>query len=293
MNTKTLALLAVAGGLAYMGYRTKQAAEAAVANLPLPPPNGGPVVNGLSFYQLEGLSGFGSSFKKAVKKGAKAVSKISPSAAIVKKVTNTSDPGDLLKKVDPVKNLHKSPVFSKTMLVRKIGPKGSPKNRERPAPNQPVVYQDARGNTITESQYNAIVSAVESGQPVPTAGGWALPQGYISEKNPAAVQVPVNTDKHPSRSSPPIVPPGHHYGWSNKNEELTITNTYEDPYSNTPGTAHTAASSGAPGLPGGITTDLTTPAATEAAPMAAPESSTGKVLVGTGIAAMAAYLAFA
>lgn len=296
---KTTTTLLLVGGLAYLGYRAKQAAEAVVAPAPLPPPNSGPVVNGLSFYQLEGLSGFGSSFKKAVKKGTKAVSKISPSAAIIKKVTNTDTPGDLLKKIDPVKNLHKSPVFSKTMLVRKLRPRGRPQDNTPAQPGQEIVYQDVKGNTITEAEWNALTTAVSSNTPIAVGGKWALPSGILTAENP----------NKPAHQSPPFVPAGPIKPWNyprpsinqgaspvynpQPNEELVINSSYSDDYGlPSAGTQHTAPSAGAPALPGGITTEVSTPAAQEAAPEAPPVSNTGKLLVGTALAAGAAYLAF-
>lgn len=286
---KTATTLALVGGIAYLGWRAKQAAEAAaLAAAPLPPPNSGPVVNGIGFYQLDGLhglSGFGSKLKKAVKKVAdnkvvKTITKIDPVAATTQKIIQTAE-----KKSPLIKAVSKTP------------------DKTPAAAGQETIYQDANGATITLVQYNAIVSAMQSGNPVPTTGGWALPSGVISAENPNKPQQspPFVPGKkpwlYPRPTNTGVVPPSINQGASpvytpQPNEELVINSSYSDDYSEGPSTAFTASSSGSPALPGGITTELTTPSAQEAAPTAPAESGAGKWLVGTALAAGAAYLAF-
>lgn len=278
---KTATTLALVGGIAYLGWRAKQAAEAAaLAAVPLPPPNSGPVVNGIGFYQLDGLhglSGFGSKLKKAVKKVSdnkvvKTIAKVDPVAAATQKIIKTAE-----KKSPLIKSVSKTP--DKTPAAE---------------PGQETIYHDVNGNTITLVQFNAINSAMQSGNPVPTTGGWAMPFGtiYTNEAYQAYLAA-----KKPWTQPTPIVPPSINQGASpvytpRPNEELVINSSYSDDYSEGPSTAFTASSSGSPALPGGITTEVTTPSAQEAMP-AAPQSNTGKWVVGTALAAGAAYLAFA
>lgn len=269
---KTATTIALFGGLFYLGYRAKQAAEAvaSAAALPPPPPNSGPVVNGIGFYQLEGLhglSGFGSKLKKTVKKvsGSKAVSvvtKIDPGAAATKKVLSVAQ-----KKSPLIKMASKSP--SKTKATA----------------GQPTVYQDANGAVISKAEYDAIVRAMQTGQPVQIGSVWAMPSGVLSSVSP-----------YPPKQSPPFIPPSRNDKLPTYTpspyEDLNVTSTYSEDYNEGPGTAFTASSQGAPALPEGITTELTTPSAQEAAPEAPAESGTGKWLIGTALAAGAAYLAF-
>jgi len=281
---KATTTLLLVGGLAYMGFRAKQAAEqvalAIAANTVQPPPNSGPVVNGLSFYQLEGLGGFGSSFKKAVKKTTSSVKKLADNK-ITKVPLAIATGGASLATSKVIGTVtKKSPLFK---TVSK-----SP-DKTPAASNQEVIYQDVNGTPISLTQYNAIISAMQSGNPIPTVGGWALPAGYIVLTKPEVLT--------PVYQSPGIITPSINQGTApvqynaQPNEELIINSSQDSDYG-LPGTQYTADSSGSPGLPGGVTTEVSTPAAQEATPMAAPESNTGKLLMGTGIAAVAAYLAF-
>ncbi len=286
---KTSALLAISGGILFLGYRAKQSAEAAAqaaaaaAAVTPPPPNSGPVVNGLSLYQLEGLGGFGSAFKKAASQVSSGVKSVAENK-VMKVPLAIATGGTSLMTGQVVKQVEKV-----APLTKKVS---SSPSTAQPAAGQAVQYQDANGATITEAQYNAIILAMQTGQPIATTGGWALPKGVISATNPYAV----------SEQSPGIVPPSINQGTaplapagysSSPNDNLNVTSSDDEEYGSGPATPYTAPSAGAPGLPGGVTTDLTTPAAQEAAaPVQVYESNTGKLLVGGTIAAVAAYLAF-
>lgn len=314
MKNTTL-ILAGFGLIGYLGYRAKTNAEALALAIaaknatPPPPANSGPVVNGLSLYQLEGLGGFGSKFKGAVNKVVESapvqiIKKIDPAAAITAKavqaIQDKKTPLDALNKLPGMTSL-----TSKLPFVKKVGSPAS----AQPEPGQAQTFADINGTPITEAQYNDILKSMSTVTPIPTSGGWAIPDGYIMTQ--AQYEASVYFPRPVSRPAPvPYSPPGSSgqsspyastYQWPREhnkgpgNDNLNITNTYSDDYSEGPGTPRTASSAGAPGLPPGLTTSMAQPAVTEEAPMyaeAAPKSKTPMYLVGTALAAGAAYLAF-
>lgn len=306
----TTFILASVGLLGYLGYQAKVKAEAlardlAARNTPAPlPPNSGPVVNGLSLYQLEGLGGFRSKFKNVVNKVAESapvriIKKIDPAAAITAKAVQA-----IQDKKTPLSMLNKLPgmtsVTSKLPFVRKVG---APAPAVAPEVGQEETFVDINGKTITRAEYDAIVKSMSIMMPIPVGGGWAVPDGFVMTKAQYETSVyfpkPVSHPT-PSEQSPPYAPPRpplYSGGSGQKNDqELNITNTESDDYSEGPRTAHTAPSAGAPGLPQGLTTTMAQPSVTEQqdalAPMAAPKSKTPMYIVGAALAAGAAYLAF-
>lgn len=138
---------------------------------------------------LPGMSGFGSKLKKAVKKAAKVATKVDPVAATVHEVKKVvDDPKRFITK--PVNLLSKLPGASKSPLVRKLKPRGSPQSTVQPEPGQPIVYQDVNGATITEGEYNAILNAMAAGSPVQFGDRWAMPAGYMITAAQYAAQFP-------------------------------------------------------------------------------------------------------
>lgn len=166
---------------------------------------------------LPGMGGFGSKFKKAVSNVSHAITKpiekIVPakiakpmmavatggaSEAMRHTAKVVSNPGNALKKLDPVTNLAKSPVFSKSKLIRKLNRSGQ-QDTTPAEPGQQIVYQDAYGNTVTKYQYDMLVMAISTGQPFQFAdGSWAMPTGLIisdatyKAQNPQAIVPPTS-----------------------------------------------------------------------------------------------------
>lgn len=124
---------------------------------------------------LNGFEGFGSSFKKAVKKTTSSIKKVTdsktlrPILAVASAGTSEltrksagfiSDPSKQLKKLNPMTVLSKSPVFSKTLLFRRFAG-GKPKSSgQATAAPEEIAYLDAFNQPITEAEYNAIMAVV-------------------------------------------------------------------------------------------------------------------------------------
>ena len=302
MKTKTIALIAVIGGGLYLANRTKKMAEAVgVAMRPPLPANSGPVVNGLSDYELAGyeLAGWG----KKLKKAAHRASRFSPSAAIARRVQGVvrdprrlvTAPVRLLHRVHgvvrdprrlvtaPVRLLNRLPGGSRLPLVRRLT-RGQTRAESAPA-NAEVVYEDDKGNVITKEQYDALIAE----------------NARIEAENAAA-----NTHRAPP--TPTHRPPGYN---PRPNEELNIRSTEGDDYGGTRdtksddyggtrdtksddygGTQHTASPAGSPALPV-ATASVETPAPV-IDPVTAPPApkSNTPALVGTALVATAAFFAF-
>jgi hypothetical protein len=309
MKTSTTFILAGFGLVGYIGYRAKLNAEALAAklaarNAPLPSPsNSGPVVNGLSLYQLEGLGfSFNPPFQAVFNKvrqsaPARIIRKVSPVATVMDKVVTT-----VKDRKTPLNMINKLPgavaLTAKLPFVQKIGSSSS----AQPAPGQKETYEDVNGKKITKAEYKAIRKARATMKPIPVQGEWAIPDGYIMTRAQyeSSIYFPRKIPGHGTPNptqSPPYMPPSYPSGTPqhnrSDNEDLNITNTYSDDYSEGPGTQHTASSAGSPALPP-ITTTVAPPDVTEEAtmPAEAPKSNTAAALVGTALAAGAAYLAF-
>jgi len=288
MNTNTKFILAGLGFMGYLGYKAKVNAEALAAELaarnaaPPLPPNGGPVVNGLSLYQLEGLSGFGSSFKRFTAPVVNVAKKISPTAIVGNKVI-----GIVRDKKTPLDAMKKLPGGAALLapLTKKIG---GGNNNAQPAPGQAETFADINGKTITKAEYDAIVKSMNTMTPIPVGGGWAIPDGYIMTQ--AQYESSVYNKKkpivgHPDRSPPIYYPTGKTPYGPNDWQSADAS----------PGTAHTASAAGSPALPQGLTTSMAPPAVQEeqqGPPAESPRSNTAAALVGTALAAGAAFLAF-
>ncbi len=131
-----------------------------------------------------------------------------------------SDPKSAFAKIDPIKNLSKSPVFSRTLLAKKFFA-GKPTNAgAQPQPGQEVVYQDAQGNTISQSVYDQIMAVAN--RVVPPMTG-PMPGGLYVD---SAGQQFTNGEytlwlragggqaspyQAPVSNSAPFVPPGYQF----------------------------------------------------------------------------------
>jgi len=169
-------------------------------------------------------------FKKRFKKATKIARKVSPSAWVADKTkgivsTVIKDPGNIkeivskVSRIDPMaaafhKVAQKSPLLRRSKLVKAINRTGQ-KDTQQPEPGQAVEYTDINGASITEAQYNAIMAAVNSGQPIQMGDMWAMPDGYMLTAAQYAA-------RYPGTSSPPLIsdPPGRGDGTS-------YTNIYE------------------------------------------------------------------
>lgn len=161
---------------------------------------------------MDGMGGFKKKFKKAAKQATNVFEKISPTAQIAKQAKKiVADPKGMLKKLDPVNVLAKSPIFSKTRLIRKLRPKGQQQDTSiQPEPDQPIVYQDITGASITEAEYNALLSAQSSDTPIQVGNMWAMPAGYLITAAQYAEKFPgASNTGGGGYQSPGIMPPSH------------------------------------------------------------------------------------
>ncbi len=134
---------------------------------------------------LNGFEGFGSSFKKAVKKTTSSIKSVTDSKTLrpilavasagTSELTRKSagfiaDPSKQLKKLNPMTVLSKSPVFSKTLLFRRFAG-GKPKSTgQATAAPEEIAYLDAFNQPITEAEYLAIMGVVNKPVTPPVSG---------------------------------------------------------------------------------------------------------------------------